>query len=64
LRAEAAESGFEKVVSRYKRFVRSYRSLNPRNFARISDVKFLKSRKINKNPRINILGSPGRNNGI
>ncbi len=33
------------LKSRYKRFARSYRSMNPRNFGDTSDVKFLKSRK-------------------
>ncbi|MEI8021269.1 MAG: hypothetical protein WCH39_23885, partial [Schlesneria sp.] len=34
----------ESLESRYKRFARSYRSMNPRNFGDTSDVKFLKSR--------------------
>ena len=38
------KAGEEKVESRYKRFARSYRSMHPRNFAAISDAKFLKSR--------------------
>jgi len=33
----------ESLESRYKRFARSYRSMNPRNFGDTSDVKFLKS---------------------
>ncbi len=34
----------EPFESRCKRFVESYRSMNPRNFDATSDVKFLKSR--------------------
>ena len=39
------ELGFEKVVSRYKRFARSYRSMNPTNFSDTPNVKFLKCRQ-------------------
>ena len=34
-----------KVVSRCKRFARSFRSMNPRNFRDTFDVKFLKRKK-------------------
>ena len=44
-RAEIGEKVVEeKVVSRYKRFARSFRSMSPRNFDDTSNVKFLKSR--------------------
>ena len=45
-RAEAAESSFERVASRYKRFVWRFRSMNARNFGDASNVKFLNSRRV------------------
>ena len=44
------EIRFERVESRYKRFDRSYRSMNPSNFSDTPNFKFLKSRQFKKNP--------------
>ena len=41
-RMDEREFSAIEVESRYKRFVRSYRSMHPRNFVNTSDVKFLK----------------------